>query len=308
MPTLSIIIVSFNTREMTLECLRSVFKETKKHSFEIIVLDNASSDGSAEAISNGFSDRINFIPSNKNHGFAVANNIASTTAKGDFLLLLNPDTVVLDGAIDRIADFALANPNSGIWGGRTVFPDGSPNPASCWSKQTIWSLFCLSFGLTPAFRRTTFFNPEGLGGWDREGNRFVDIVSGCFFLIEKGLWKKLGGFNELFFMYGEEADLCLRAKQIGGKPMVTSQALIVHYGGASEKVKADKMVRLIKAKMLLISEHFHPWLKDLGHFLLAMWPKGRCLAFQVLAKFGIVSSESYEVWREINNRKKEWIA
>lgn len=307
-PKLSIIVVSFNTREITIECLRSVFREAGQTSFELIVLDNASSDGSADAIREEFGSRLRLISSLDNFGFAVGNNVAIREAKGEFILLLNPDTVVLDGAIDKLVDFALAQPEAGIWGGRTLFGDGSLNPASCWRKQSLWSLLSQAVGLSSLFRKSTFLNPEGLGGWDRSGVRSVDIVSGCFLLIRQDLWRKLDGFREIFFMYGEEADLCLRAQRLGFHPMVSSVATIVHYGGASEKVRADKMVRLLKAKNLLIQYHFPAYSKWLGRQLLAMWPFSRFVAFQVLSV--LISKRKYkekaEIWKMICTRRKEW--
>jgi GT2 family glycosyltransferase len=303
----SVIVVSYNTRDMTIDCLASVFEQTRRIPFELIVWDNASRDQSAEAIGERFQDRIKLVAGDSNLGFAVANNRAAELASGDYLLLLNPDTVVLDGAIDKLVEFAAAHSDAGIWGGRTVFADGSLNPASCWQKQTPWSLFCQASGLSSMFRRSTLFNPEGLGGWNRNGTRSVDIVTGCFLLIRRDMWMELGGFREEFFMYGEEADLCLRARELGARPIVTSAATIVHYGGASEKVRADKMVRLLKAKRLLIYFHFTELAKKLGEPLLLLWPVTRYLAHSVLATLGRTSSVAMrDVWREIVRRRKEW--
>lgn len=119
--TLSILIISYNTRKMTLECLRSVYQETNETTFEVIVLDNASTDGSVEAIASEFGSRVRLIPATENIGFAAGNNRAAQQARGGFFLLLNPDTVVLDGAIDHLMAFAKSRPQAGIWGGRTLF-------------------------------------------------------------------------------------------------------------------------------------------------------------------------------------------
>jgi len=304
---LSIIVISYNTREMTLECIRSIFIQTKNTNFEVIVFDNASNDDSATAIENEFGNKVKLIASMENFGFAAGNNMAASEAKGDYILLLNPDTVVLDNAIDHLMEFSQEYPHSGIWGGKTLFGDKSLNPASCWSEQSLWSLFSQVIGFTSLFRRFTLFNPEGMGGWDRQGIRYVDIVSGCFFLIHHKLWKKLDGFSNLFFMYGEEADLCLRAREYGAKPIVTSDATIIHYGGASEKVRTDMMVRLLKAKYLLIQLHFSNKTNWLATYLLYLWPVSRYVAHSILTIFGRKSSgEARKVWREIYNRKNEW--
>ncbi len=304
---LSIIVVSFNTRVMTLECLRSVFTELQNRSFEVIVLDNASTDGSAEAIRQEFGDRLELIRSRENIGFAAGNNEAVQLAKGRYILLLNPDTVVLHNAIDRLVDFARRTPDNGVWGGRTLFADRSLNPASCWARQTLWSLACQATGLSSLCRRSNVFNPEGMGGWDRSGEREVDIVSGCFLLIRRDLWLELGGFRETFFMYGEEADLCLRATTLGARPITTSSATIVHYGGGSEKVQTDKIVRLLKAKMDLIRLHFPSRQRTLGYALLTLWPRSRWLFHAVLAFIGRDKSvKKRDMWRQVTNRRKVW--
>jgi GT2 family glycosyltransferase len=287
--------------------LRSVFRETEKTDFEIIVLDNASTDGSVEAIATEFGDKINFIASKKNLGFAAGNNQAALNAKGQYLLLLNPDTIVLDKAIDHLMTFARLQPQAGIWGGRTLFGDGSLNPASCWSRQSLWSLFCQAVGFTSVFRRSTLLNPEGIGGWDRSGIRSVDIVSGCFLLIEYDLWLRLDGFRSEFFMYGEEADLCLRARKFGARPMVSAAATIIHYGGASEIVKADKLVRLLSAKMRLVEFHFPATSKWLGRWLLSLWPLSRYWAQAMLSRLvGQTATHKSAVWREVVRRRNEW--
>ena len=149
---------------MTLECLRSIVRETRAHAYEIIVVDNRSSDGSADAIASEF-PHIQLIRSEENLGFARACNLAATLARGEMLLLLNPDTVVLDQAIDRLLEFAEAEPRAGIWGGRTLFADGSLNPTSCWGKMTLWSLVSMAVGLKVLFPKSEFFNSEGYGQW-----------------------------------------------------------------------------------------------------------------------------------------------
>lgn len=307
-PVVSIIVVSYNTREMTLACLRSIFAETKEAGFEVIVWDNASADGSADAVAGEFGDRLKLVASPENLGFAAANNLAARNASGQLLLLLNPDTVILNCAIDRLIEFARSEPAAQIWGGRTVFANGALNPASCWAQQTLWSLLCQAVGLTSVFRRSSLFNPEGLGGWGRDGQRRVDIVSGCFLLIRSDLWNRLQGFRPEFFMYGEEADLCLRARRLGAQPVVTPAATIVHYGGASERARADKLVRLLRAKMLLIEFHFSAATRSLACGLLFLWPESRYLAHAVLMFFGSRGAdEKAKVWKEVIDRRAEWI-
>ncbi len=307
-PKISILVISYNTKQMTLDCLHSVFNQPSKVPFEVIVIDNDSSDGTQDAIKEEFGNRLTFIDSEKNLGFCVGNNEAAKLAKGEYLLLLNPDTVVLDNAIDEVFAFAESNPSARIWGGRTFFGDHSLNKASCFQQQSLWSLMSQALGLNSLFRNSTLLNPEGIGGWNRDGVRAVDIVSGCFLLIKKEFWDELDGFNVDFFMYGEEADLCLRALKQGAVPMVTSKATIIHYGGGSQKIRADRMVRLIRGKMMLVRRHMPIGTRKLGAFLLALWPLTRYLAHLLLALVGRKKSkDSKEDWKKIYQRRKEWI-
>ena len=305
-PALTVIVVSYNTRAMTLECLASLRAETRAD-FETIVVDNASTDGSAEAIAEEFPE-MDLLAETANHGFAGANNLAARRARGEYLLLLNPDTVVLDGAVDRLLAFARANPRALIWGGRTLYGDGSLNPASCWGRMTLWNLFCRASGLTGVFPRSELFNSEAYGGWDRSTERAVDIVTGCFLMIRRGTWEALGGFDPAFFMYGEEADLCLRARALGAAPRVTPEAEIVHYGGAADTVRADKMVRLLSGKISLIDRHFPAWRRPLARALFQAWPLSRMIATRAL---GAVTGRedlraSAASWSEIWARRAEW--
>ena len=275
-PVVSVLVISYNTRAMTLACLRSLRAETRVP-HEVVVLDNASSDGSAEAIAAAFPE-VTLIASRENLGFAGGNNRAAEQARGRFILLLNPDTVVLDGAVDRLVAFAARTPRARIWGGRTLHADGRLNPASCWRRMTLWNAFCRTAGLAGLFPGSGLFNAEAYGGWDRGTVRAVDLVSGCFFLIERELWRALEGFDRDFFMFGEEADLCLRARTLGADPHVTPDATIVHHGSASMPDQAEKMAMLLQAKVALVRRHFPAWQRPLGVALVRLWPLSRMLA------------------------------
>ncbi|MEO0566867.1 MAG: glycosyltransferase family 2 protein [Pseudomonadota bacterium] len=298
-PKVSIIVVSYNTREMTLECLRSVKAQTTEP-YELIVVDNTSSDGSAEAIAKEFPE-FELLAETENHGFALANNIAAKRCTGEYILLLNPDTIVLDGAIDKLLAFAEMRPEARIWGGKTLYGDRSLNPTNAWRRMTLWGVISQALGLSSVFRQSALFNPEAMPSWDRETETDVDIVTGCFLLMKRDFWEKLGGFDPLFFMYGEEADLCLRAKALGASPRITPTAQIVHYAGASEKVRSDKMVRLLRGKMTLIRQHFPKWQRPIGRFIFQFWPLSRKIGLTVLRR-----SEGARIWGEIWQRRSEW--
>jgi GT2 family glycosyltransferase len=254
-PTVSVIIVSYNTREMTCACIQSVIDEAHGLDQEIIVLDNTSTDGSADAIAERFPS-VHLIRSPDNLGFGKGNNVAAQKATGEYVLLLNPDTVVLDNAIGKLVQFAKQKPAAKMWGGKTLFGDGSLNPASCWGFMSLWSVVSNAFALSSVFPRQPFFNPEAYIGWDRGTEREVDLITGCFLLLKRSFWKELNGFDERFYIYAEEADLCFRAWQHGARPTVTPTAQIVHYGGASETVRASKLIRLWSGKATFILKHW----------------------------------------------------
>ncbi len=298
---LSVIMISYNTREITCAALESFYANPPGIAFEMIVVDNASHDGSADAIEQRF-PQARLIRSADNTGFAAANNQAAELARGRRLLLLNPDTVHLDDATGKLWDFAERTPDRGIWGGRTLFADRSLNPTSCWGRMTAWSLLCSATGLTAAFRSTQLFNPEGYGGWLRDSERSVDIVTGCFFLIDSDLWRRLNGFDPTFFMYAEEADLCLRAISLGARPGITPHATIVHYGGASEVSSTEKVIKVMRGKATLMHKHWNAPAVILGSGLLHLW------AFARLLRGTLRGGTERDKWNAIWRRRKQWIA
>lgn len=301
-PPVSIIVVSYNTREMTLDCLRSLAAETRTP-YELIVVDNASSDGSAAAIAAAFPE-ARLIASDENLGFAKANNLAAREARGRYLLLLNPDTVTLERAVDRLLAFADRTPEARIWGGRTLYADRSLNPGSCNGLLTLWGVFCRTSGLASAFAASPVFNPDEYGGWDRSTEREVGYVCGCFFLIERAFWNELGGFDLSFVMYGEETDLCHRARARGARPRVTPDATIVHYVGASSTRRSNKEALVLKAQLTLVERHLPGWRKRPALFLLRVKPLLRKLGGEAAAKLTrsararAVAQHWGDVWRD----------
>ncbi len=308
-PTLdvSILVVSYNTQDLTQAALDSVQAQTRNVKYEVIVVDNASADGSAEALkSHPTISRL--ITLDENIGFARANNLAAEYATGRYVLLLNPDTVILDGAIDRLVAFADRNKQALIWGGRTLFDDGSLNPTSVWRRMTPWTLLCRISGLSALFPASELFNREAIGNWQRDCVREVDMISGCFFLMPSTVWTALGGFDPIYFMYGEEADLCLRAKRIGAKPLMTPEAEIIHFGGASEATRPGKVIKLLTALATLIDRHWPTPVNSFGQKMLLAWPLSRWLALSVASRALNRSDWQHkaEVWKEIWDARDSW--
>jgi len=303
----SILMVSYNTKALTLAALSSLQAETQGVSYEVIVVDNASTDGSAQALKD-HPAVSRLISLDENIGFGRANNLAAEYASGRYVLLLNPDTVVLDGAVDRLVAFADANKRALIWGGRTVFADRSLNPTSVWRKMTPWTLLCRITGLSALLPKSDIFNREAFGNWQRDTVREVDTVSGCFFMMPTTVWTALGGFDPIYFMYGEEADLCLRAKRIGATPMMTPDAEIVHYGAASETTRPGKVIKLFTALATLMDRHWAYPLNIAGQKLLLGWPLSRWLAYEVACR--TTKHDGYRnkaaAWKEVWEARDTW--
>ena len=253
----------------------------------------------------GSDPRFILEKSTENLGFAGGNNALAKIARGRYLLLLNPDTVVLDGALDTLVDFADAHPEHRIWGGRTVFEDGSLNPWSCWGPYSLWSIFTASVGLRAMFSRTAMFDPRSYGGWQRDTVREVAVVTGCLFLIDRAAWEQLGGFDPEFFMYGEETDLCMRAvRELGARPIITPEATIIHHGGASEKVFEDKIIRLLDAELRLHRRNFSPIKFMMAHrmTLIGVWIRSTVYSLWNTLR----GRKEKAAWRGIWKRRVEW--
>lgn len=306
-PDLSIIVVSFNTRDYTLACLRSVREQTRGVDYELLVVDNASRDGSAEAIAREHPEARLFAL-DENLGFGRANNLAAREARGRRLLLLNPDTLVLDGAVQKLHDFAVREAPHDVVGGRTFFADGSLNPGSCWGAPSLWSLFCMASGLSQLLPGSTLTNPHALGAWPRDTVREVGVVAGCLLLIPRDLWERLGGFDTAFFMYAEDVDLCLRARAAGARCIICPDARIVHYAGASEQVRADKMVRLFRARTQLMRKHWPGARAWLGVRLLELWALLRVAAFGAARLAAPRLAGRHRTWLRIWGERDAWAA
>lgn len=307
-PLVSIIVVSYNTREMTVACLASVYAETPDLDIELIVLDNASTDGSADAIAAAFSE-VRLIEAGENLGFGRGNNRAADHARGHYLLLLNPDTLIRDRAIERLVAFAQRCPDARVWGGRTLFGDGSLNATSALGRFTPWSLFTFATGLSAMFPNSLWLNPEGIGGWARDTERQVPVITGCFLLIERAFWQRLGGFDPDFFMFAEETDLCARAEALGARPRMTPEAEIVHYGGASESVRASRIRRVLSGKVTFIDKHWSPGARWLGRTLYRFAVGYRALAYAAAARLTKRQShaEAAAAWGDVWRHRAQWL-
>jgi GT2 family glycosyltransferase len=244
---LSIIIVNWNTRELLAQCLESVRSDAdtlKGWNVETLVVDNASADGSAEMVREQF-PWANLIENRANVGFARANNQAIARAAGQYLLLLNSDAEIQDGALGSLLEFVASHPGAGAVGARLLNPDGSLQ-LSCHPMLTpgreMWRLLFLD----RVYPRASY----PMHRWDTSTPRRVEVIKGACFLARRAALDQVGLLDESYFMYTEEVDLCYRLAQAGWEVWWAPGAEVVHQGEASSRQVAEAMyVQLYRSKI-----------------------------------------------------------
>lgn len=251
----SIIIINWNTRDILLDCLKSVFEQTREIPYEVIVVDNASSDDSVQRVKLEFPQVI-LIENKDNRGFAAANNQAMQVAKGRYVLLLNSDTIVLDGAVQKTVSFADQYPDAAVVGCKVLNPDKTLQP-TCFMFPSLLNMFLSSTYLYKIFPRSCFFGRERMTWWDRDDVREVEVITGCFMLVRREAIEQVGMMDESFFMYAEETDWCYRFKKAGWRLLFTPDAQIIHLGGQSSKAVRPKMIIQLRVGILQFIEKHH---------------------------------------------------
>jgi GT2 family glycosyltransferase len=232
MPSLSIVIVNYNVRYFLRQCLQSIYKSEVNADLELIVVDNASEDGSVDMLKKEFPG-IRLICNSENLGFSKANNAAFKIAASDFILVLNPDTILQEDTLQCCLDFMNENPQAGAVGVRMFDGSGSYLPESKRGfPPVLGSLFKLS-GLSKLFSSSSFFNAYYMGHLDAGQIQKVDVLSGAFMFLRKSVIDETGGFDEDYFMYGEDIELCFRIRESGKEIIYLPQTSIIHFKGES---------------------------------------------------------------------------
>lgn len=281
----SIIIVNYNTKELIIECLKSIYLKTELVAYEIIVVDNASVDGSVEVLSELFPDII-FVRNEKNIGFGRANNEGVKVSKGEYLFFLNPDTILLNNAIGILVDFLRKNPLIAICGGNLY--DVNMNLSHSYSlffPSLFWEFNLLLGGKLAKMK-------YGCLADKNETNASIDVayITGADMLIRKDLFVGFGGFSSDFFMYYEETELTYRIKQQGFHIVNIPQAKIMHLEGASFDVSEFRLKQMFIGRHTFynkIYDDFYVKCVDII-FLLTCW--SRILIFRFLNK------SKYKYW------------
>jgi len=250
----SIILVNFNGEDVLVDCLSSLEKFVPKHNSEIIVVDNNSQDNSINIIESNFPD-VRLIKLPQNLGFGTGNNAGAKEAKGDFLFLLNTDTIVTSDFLPHLLELMSSNSDVGIIGPKLVFPDGKFQVS--FSPEIS---FAGEIRAKKMHKNSYDENKLYLIEKDFQSIRDVDIVVGAAFFIRKDLFDLLGGFDEKFFMYFEESDLCKRVRDKGYKILYTPHISIVHLRGHSVKKSSDRMsLEYRKSQIYYYHKHCQLW-------------------------------------------------
>lgn len=231
---LSVIIVNYNVKEYLQNLLYSIVKAAREIDHEVIVVDNASDDGSVELIKEKFPS-IKLISNKENLGFGKANNIGLSLSKGEFILLINPDTIIQEDTLTKMFSFFELNPQAGLAGCKILNPDGSFQLACRRSFPGPWTSFCKVTGLSNLFLNSRLFARYNLTYLNENETYEVDAISGSFMMLRKEIYEKVGGFDEQFFMYGEDLDLCFRVQKAGFQNFYVHTTQIIHYKGESTR-------------------------------------------------------------------------
>lgn len=257
----SVILVTYQSGAFVRRCVESIAQSTHRVSFEIIAVDNASNDGTAALLERGH-PAVRVVRNQENVGFGRAANQAARLATGRYLLFLNPDTEVQDHAIDHAVAFADAHEDVGILGGKLLNPDGTLQRAARRSIPYPSVAFFQLSGLGRIWRNHPAAGAYNLERLDPNQTADVGAVSGAFLLIRRDAWDRVGGFDERFFLYGEDLDLCLSVARLGFRVVYYPEAPVLHHKGASSRQARRRANREFhRAMRLFHDKHFaagHP--------------------------------------------------
>jgi GT2 family glycosyltransferase len=256
---LSVVIVSYNTKELLSGCLLSLQKAFKNINAEVFVVDNNSYDQTAEMVKRDFPAVI-LRENGQNLGFAKANNQALKKVKGKYIVILNPDTQVMPDTFEKMISFMEKNANAAVATCRVELPDGTLDKDCRRRFPTPWRAFTHFSGLAKIFKGSKIFDQYHMGYISDKKEHEVDACVGAFMILRKTAMNKVGLFDEDFFFYGEDLDLCWRFREKGYKIVYTPITKIVHYKGAASGMKASskhlsKATRESKKRALYESVH-----------------------------------------------------
>lgn len=253
---LSVVIVNYNVKHFLEQCLNSVFESAKHCETEVFVVDNNSVDGSCAMVKSKF-PQVFLIENKVNYGFSYANNQAIKISKGEYVLLLNPDTVIEEKTLKTVCDFMDSHPDAGGLGVKMIDGKGRFLPESKRGLPTPEVAFYKIFGLSKIFPKSAKFGQYHLSYLDKDKTHMVDVLSGAFMLLRKETLDKAGLLDETFFMYGEDIDMSYRITLAGYKNYYLPETTIIHYKGESTKKGSINYVLVFYNAMIIFAKkHF----------------------------------------------------
>lgn len=232
---ISIVILSWNDKQYLEGLLKSLANATKSRTMEIIVVDNASTDGSQEMVAAGF-PQVRLIRNKENLGFPKGNNLGMKASQGKYIYVLNSDIKVLDGCVDALADYFDQNPKVGMLGPKILNRDLT-HQSSCRTFPTLWNNFCSSTGLAKTFAGSKLFSGEHMLYFQGDRTLEVDVLVGCFWAVRRAALDEFGLLDEGFFIYAEDVDWCMRCWKAGWRVVFYPGAEAIHYQGTSTTKK-----------------------------------------------------------------------
>ena len=250
---LSVVIVNYQTFELTKNTVNSILEYDYPFSVEIFVVDNASSDDSFKRLQEYFNDKVKFIASKENNGFATGNNQALRQAEGKYQLLLNSDTIVWQNTLEDIYSYMEKHPDVGACGCQVLLENGELDKACKRSFPNVKNSFFRLFHI-PTKSSDDNYNLTGLSD---DGVYEIDCLTGAFMFIRKEALDKVGFLDETFFMYGEDIDLCYRIKQGGWKIIYYGKSKITHLKGASSRKQKSKLIYEFYRAMYIYYKKHH---------------------------------------------------
>lgn len=254
-PDVSIVIASWNAKRHLVDCLRSIEADERRATIETIVVDNASTDGSPEAVEREF-PRVTLIRNAENFGFARASNVGIERASGRYVCLMNSDVVVRPGALGVLVRFMDSRPSVGLVGPRILNPDGSPQP-SCRNFPGFANMLSRALAAHRLFRSSSRFGTETMAYWNHDAERSVDALSGCLCMARREALRDVGVLDERFFFYSEDVDWCMRFHTAGWDVRFYPEAEAIHFGGASTSVAPERFaVEKERARLQLYRKHY----------------------------------------------------
>ncbi|HTY85973.1 MAG TPA: glycosyltransferase family 2 protein [Candidatus Acidoferrum sp.] len=254
MSDISVIIVSWNAHGHLRDCLDSIRKTGGSWIREVVVVDNASSDGSPEMVARQFPE-VKLVRNKENLGFARANNLGIKISAGAYLALINSDVVVHPGCLKRLAAFLDTRPDVGLVGPKILGRDGLLQ-RTCRLLPGVWNIICETLALDRLFSKWPLFSGREMRHWNQDTEAEVEVLSGCFWLVRRSAVERVGGLDERFFFYAEDIDWCKRFNDAGWKVCFFPDAQATHFGGGSSlNVPLRYSIEMVRANLAYWKKH-----------------------------------------------------